>query len=398
MEMSPIDQPVSKLSSHEKKQRQKASKALSNARQRCTNPNNKDYPAYGGQGIKVFLKSVDELIAAIDLPPANASLDRIDPHGHYEVGNVRWASKAVQAANKKTSPAGSMLPLQTLIAQQKNVIEQEQHRPKVTEAWHLLLKAFTRGLSKPDGERLAELFDLNNSPQMTFGSREMVVAGKAQVVFRLPSLTYPSGIVDARGPLTTAWDDDARPPKYMRNGLLFGLRDLDSVVNVPISVRDAINQLLQSEAATGLTLVGRPSKDDLPSGWFEVWMLAAASRLPSLGENTAFYPALTCLQLLKELGSPNYWDEVRHPLLDAGLLFIPDLQLDCGAWGYLSAYQFGMFERLLTYRLDCGHKTVVGVQSPHRLSPPLQKVLLAKFEVIQIANGTKPQFAELALC
>src|SRR5689334_17473979 len=99
MEMSKIIQG----SAHEKKQHQRAAKALYNARQRCNNPKNKDYKNYGAKGIKVLFKNADELIACIKLPPANASLDRIDPNGHYEVGNVRWASKAVQAANKKAS-------------------------------------------------------------------------------------------------------------------------------------------------------------------------------------------------------------------------------------------------------------------------------------------------------
>jgi hypothetical protein len=129
----------------------------------------------------------------------------------------------------------------------------------------------------------------------------------------------------------------------------------------------------------------------MAGGWFEVWMLAAASRLPFVGVRTAFFPALTCLQLLKDLGSPNYWDEICDPLLDARLLFIPDFQLDCGPWGHLGPYQFGMLERLLNYRIQNGHQTVVGVQAPDKLSPALKKILLGLFEVRDIPNGAKPQ-------
>jgi hypothetical protein len=380
---------VSASSAHEKKQRAKAAKSLANARQRCTNPKNKDYAAYGGQGIKVLL-TLDELIAAIGLPAPNASLDRIDPHGHYEAGNVRWASKAVQAANKKASPAGSAPSLSFLIKQQKFVVQQEQLRPKVAEAWQLLLMAFNRGaLSKTDDALLMEMLGLEQSAQATFRSREVQTAEQTQVIFRLPSLTLPNAIVDARGPIRAA--PDGKEATFLRHGLLFGLHVLEGRANVPTSIRGAVNQLLKSESCPGLAFVGRPSEDDMAGGWFEVWMLAAASRLPFVGVRTAFFPALTCLQLLKDLGSPNYWDEICDPLLDARLLFIPDFQLDCGPWGHLGPYQFGMLERLLNYRIQNGHQTVVGVQAPDKLSPALKKILLGLFEVRDIPNGAKPQ-------
>jgi hypothetical protein len=380
------------ITNEEKKQREKASKALSNARQRCNNPLNKDYSAYGGQGIKVLLTSVDELIGAIGLPPLNGTLDRIDPNGHYEASNVRWATKAVQVANKKSSPAGSTLPLHTLIAQQKVILQQEEQRPKATEAWHLLVSARNVAcLTQTVSARLVELLDLHGTPHEILGQHDTVVDGYTQTIFRMPSLTFPGGFVDARGPLSTAPDAEIAE-RYTRSGLLFGLRNLDSQRNVPAMVRKPINELLKEPDCPGIAFIGRPSQDDLPGGWFEVWMLAAATRLPSaLQLSTAFFPALTCLHLLNELGSPTYWDEVTHPLLDSALLFVPDFQLDCGPWGALGPYQYGMFERLLRYRIECGHQTVVGVQAPHKLSPGLQKILLAHFEAQVIPSGTKPQ-------
>lgn len=404
MEISTITGPVSafspeqkkqpsELSPEEKKQRRaRAAKALANARQRCTNPNNKDYANYGGLGIKVFM-TLDELIAAIGLPSLNVSLDRIDPTGHYEVGNVRWASKVVQAANKKSSPGGSTLPLQMLIAQQQLAVELTSKRPKVAEAWQLLTKAFNRGyLGTSDDALLTKLLGLKGTALVTFRPREVMIDGKAQIIFRLPALTLPNAIVDVRGPSNPAPDD--KQAVFQRHGLLFSLRHIEGTANVPGSIRNALDQLLKSDEAPGLTLVGQPSTDDLSNGWFEVWMLAAASRLPSIGVGTAFFPAMTCLQLLNEdIGGRSSWDRVGHPLLDTHLLFIPDLQLDCGPWGYLSPYEFGMFEKLLSYRTECGHKTVVGVQAPQKLSSQLQKLLLGVFSVHQVANGTKPHGA-----
>ncbi len=110
-------------------------------------------------------------------------------------------------------------------------------------------------------------------------------------------------------------------------------------------------------------------------------MLAAASRLHLLHIRTAFFPAITCLQLLDDFGGPKNWETTHHPLLDAALLFIPDFQLDCGPWGSLNPYQFGTLERLLKFRKDAGHQTVVGVQAPNKLSVTLKYLLLGCFRV-----------------
>jgi hypothetical protein len=80
----------------------KAKNALKCARQRCTNPNNPDYEGYGGAGIKFLIKNFEEFATTVGLPKNDdVSLDRKDAHGHYEVSNLRWTNKHVQAANKK---------------------------------------------------------------------------------------------------------------------------------------------------------------------------------------------------------------------------------------------------------------------------------------------------------
>lgn len=78
-------------------------KRFQSAKSRCTNPRNPQFYNYGGRGIEFRLKSVTELIEDIGpLPCPKLTLDRINNDGHYEVGNLRWATLKQQANNKRT--------------------------------------------------------------------------------------------------------------------------------------------------------------------------------------------------------------------------------------------------------------------------------------------------------
>jgi hypothetical protein len=73
------------------------------ARKRCTSPRRKEYKHYGGRGIQFLYKSFEEFIADVGLRPTpNHSIDRIDNDGHYEPGNVRWATPSEQRKNRRT--------------------------------------------------------------------------------------------------------------------------------------------------------------------------------------------------------------------------------------------------------------------------------------------------------
>lgn len=83
--------------------------ALRGAFRRCNDPDDPGYHRYGGRGIKVHEEyifnspnGVRNLIKDIGKrPSAEHSLDRINNHGNYEPGNVRWATGKEQQRNTR---------------------------------------------------------------------------------------------------------------------------------------------------------------------------------------------------------------------------------------------------------------------------------------------------------
>lgn len=75
--------------------------------QRCTNEKCLAYPNYGGRGIKISLEFRNSFETFRDYigprPSLDHSIDRIDNSGHYEKGNIRWATRVEQNRNKRTN-------------------------------------------------------------------------------------------------------------------------------------------------------------------------------------------------------------------------------------------------------------------------------------------------------
>ena len=74
------------------------------AKARCQNPNHSSWERYGGRGIEFRLPPFAEFWEIMGASWfEGASIDRIDNDGHYEIGNVRWATDAQQGFNRRNN-------------------------------------------------------------------------------------------------------------------------------------------------------------------------------------------------------------------------------------------------------------------------------------------------------
>lgn len=53
--------------------------------------------------VEFRFESYEQFLAELGPRPEGMTLDRIDPNGHYEPGNVRWATYAEQCRNKRSN-------------------------------------------------------------------------------------------------------------------------------------------------------------------------------------------------------------------------------------------------------------------------------------------------------
>ena len=85
-------------------------RSWSAARNRCNNPNNKNYDNYGGRGITMCERwnNFENFLEDMGEKPFDMSLDRIDNNGNYEPKNCRWATRSQQMSNQQRHKKGQI--------------------------------------------------------------------------------------------------------------------------------------------------------------------------------------------------------------------------------------------------------------------------------------------------
>lgn len=80
-------------------------KSWSSMKERCLNPNNKDFYRYGGRGIKICDRwmKYKNFIEDMGYRPQGCEIDRIDNSKGYEPGNCRWVDRKTNARNKENN-------------------------------------------------------------------------------------------------------------------------------------------------------------------------------------------------------------------------------------------------------------------------------------------------------
>ncbi len=120
-------------------------------RSRCSNPKNISYKHYGAKGIRVaavWQNDFDSFLLHIGpRPSTDHSIDRIDSKGHYEPGNVRWATEIEQQNNHSRNKFLTYNDRTLTVSQwarEQNIPMKVLHNRLVTLTWSV-----ARALSTP---------------------------------------------------------------------------------------------------------------------------------------------------------------------------------------------------------------------------------------------------------
>ena len=353
----------------------KAYDAYNNAKQRCENPNHMNYPQYGKLGVKMLFPNFDAFLEYIGLPPnKSVSLDRINPNGNYEVGNIQWASKSIQSYNKKKGLTGLTISLKKSVEVAQASKTERVKRETIAECWWIMVTAVKRGTFYP-----AELEVIANAklPIKVFNAGwdlgQIRDLADPESFFHLPSLTQIGSAVRIMGgPL---------PPVQSKgdSGVIRNLSN-QSIVG---SVRQ-VARMIGHSGENGAVLVGGKSAEWLELGGLEGIMLLAASRMRANNKSVALMPLMKVIARLKTLGSTWEWHKAEDVILDSPRLFIPDFEIDFGKAMQPSFAEWSLLSKLIDYRLEYGKQTFLGIQNHLNIPSYLINKLIEHFDIHEL--------------
>jgi hypothetical protein len=107
--------------------------------QRCYYEKSEAYELYGGRGIRIHerWRDFENFLADVGPRPSkDRSIDRIDTNGHYEPGNVRWATWAEQNKNRRPYKKPLRRP-DVSVEQVAKVYAETKNMAKTAERLHI---------------------------------------------------------------------------------------------------------------------------------------------------------------------------------------------------------------------------------------------------------------------
>ena len=344
------------------------------AKARCENPKHPDYERYGGRGIEFRLNSPADLIAAIGARPAGHTLDRIDPNGHYEPGNVRWATPKEQANNRNPSEYFQQQAWERKWYRSRDARELYM---QAAQHWRLSVKSFNDD-SKLSPEECGVLRDAHaetSIPDATFwnsDSGDSVGPG----YITLPSLNHPGSRVTLRGgpfPVISF-------PGLEERGFVRGMNGVPLALNCTPEEISAINSFVKNfrrgDGESGLVFSGCDVV--YKSNRIEGRFLAIAGRLSLHGKVRVLLAGEIATQLAADQ---------PEKLLESEYLFIPDLEMWSAAFGSDRPVTYRLVE-VLREREQRRLPTIVYAEDSPKLEPGLASLLNYRYRRVDLSKVT----------
>ena len=124
--------------------------SYSSMKGRCLNPNNHNFPHYGGRGIVVCDRwlvpenGYKNFLEDMGLRPKGMTLDRINVDGNYEPGNCRWADESTQKINQRRFSHIKQYTDEEWIEIQKDYIENKLSYDDISEKYSVSSKTIMK--------------------------------------------------------------------------------------------------------------------------------------------------------------------------------------------------------------------------------------------------------------